>query len=83
MKRADQFADVGDLVYCFCDTPIARRSGRQELELIKFYRGRPVKTRIEYGDQAKVVCEECGFGAIFLNIKESTGVNDALSVSLA
>ncbi len=83
MIRADQFVDVGGLIYCFCDTPIARRTTRQEFELIKFHRGQPVKTRVEYGDQAKLTCEQCGFGAIFHSIKESIGVSDALSVSLA
>ena len=75
---------IGDIIYCGgCakPVPLAKRVGREDFELIKFFQGEKIAINVSYDGMYTITCEKCGFGHKFANIKEEISLNDTLAVS--
>ncbi len=68
------YVPVGKLFVCNCGIPLAKRN-EDGYELLKYYRGKPAKIKVEFGSMGRVKCEECGRGFVQVNLYDSFGIS--------
>lgn len=75
------FVNIGEFFVCNCGTPLAKRTGLHEYELIKFHDGQKtvIKTQFE-GGMMRIKCKKCSRGFVYIQLKESISVVDKVEV---
>ena len=76
------FVNIGEFFVCNCGIPLVKRTGLHEYEWIKFHNNQRVAMRTQFeGGIMRIKCPKCGRGLNYIQLKETIGVVDKLSVA--
>ncbi len=77
-----EYVKVGDILTCYCDTPLAKRVSKDVFQIMRFHRGEKVVVDVLHGGEGTHIigCPTCGYKYATVGIIDIIGISDDVNV---